>query len=209
MSETTFKRNRNLLKAYCEGAMVEDLCEQYSMTKPLLDGAMRQALTALKEHTDYDGEVSFHKDIFLKNKAAILKYLKVSIPKVSLTTTAKQALKEAFGERYGQHPEKVYQGWGDFELRKSPYRHYRDLESIRTWLATEGFFVDDFLDQAMIDTTFKQMLTALKAIPSQNTISIDVTQGSADRRVMYFNADVTQGEHQAKRRFKLELLPAY
>lgn len=209
MSATTFERNRNLLKAYCEGAMAEDLCEQYSMTKPLLDGAMRQALTVLKEHTDYDGEVSFHKDIFPKNKAAILKYLKVSIPKVSLTTTAKQALKEAFGEHYGQHPEKVYQGWGDFELRKSPYRHYRDLESIRTWLSTEGYLVDDFLDQSMIDATFAQMLAALKTIPTKNGISIEVSQGNADRRAMYFNADVTQGEHQAKRRFKLELLPSH
>ena len=87
------------------------------------------------------------------------------------------------------------------------YRYYRDLESIRTWLASEGFLVDNFLDQTMIDETFCQLHTTLKTMPKASTLEMTVGDMQHDKRVAYMNAEITQGEHQAKRRFKLELLP--
>ena len=209
MSQTTYQRNADILKAYCEGASTEDLCEQYNMTKVMLQAAMRQALTTIKEHTEYDAEVSFDVNIFPKNKKAILHYMQARIPTTSLTQNAKKILKETFGEYYGQHPDKVYQGWADFPLVQSRYHHYRDLESIRTWLASEGYWVDDYLDQSTINQTFNQMLETLKAMPNDNQLEVTVFSGTSDKRVMYFDATIKQQQHEAKRRYKLELLPAY
>ena len=209
MSQTTYQRNAEILKAYCEGKSTEDLCEQYNMTKVMLQAAMRQALATIKEHTEYNAEVSFDVNIFPKNKKAILHYMQARIPTTSLTQNAKKVLKETFGEYYGQHPDKVYQGWADFPLIQSRYHHYRDLESVRTWLASEGYFVDDYLNQPMINQIFTQMLDALKTLPQNNSLNITISSESMDKRVTYFDAEITQSQHQARRRFKLELLPAY
>jgi len=106
-------------------------------------------------------------------------------------------------------PDAVAERWGDIDFERGRYPYYRPLESIRTWLASEGYLVDNFLSQEIINDAFAQMFGALKALPQDKDISIDVTSTSLDKRIAYFNATISKGEHVTQRRLKLELLPAY
>ena len=104
---------------------------------------------------------------------------------------------------------KIAREWKSSKIGDVHYRDYRHIESIRNWLASEGYLVDDFADTEMIQSAFAQIKTALMSMPLDKAVRAEVTDVRIDNRTAYCSVMITKGEHQANRRLKIELLPAY
>ena len=130
------------------------------------------------------------------------------MPRVTLSANAKQALVQLFGKYYARDPQQVYAEWERVEQHLWGYQHQRTLKSIRKWLASEGFLLGDFATNDMQAFAQKALINALtNCAQTDCDYTFRIDDMTINDRWLLLHTTLARKDHQAKRRWMLELLP--
>lgn len=162
MSQTTLQRNIDILLAFANGADTDALAKEHHFaSRANIGGCVRDAMKMLKRYSgqeDLPDTSSF--EILSKIKDRLAQIVKdTKIPKVPIAHRSHMFLSKHFGHNYPEKAKTVADNWDavvDANLNRHHYKQER--ESIKKWLGSEGYFVDDYVD----DDHLKQMQQALK-----------------------------------------------
>jgi hypothetical protein len=208
MMQTTFERNKQILMDVLSGTSFDICAQQHHITRPTVSNAIRTVLDSLVEHTEYSLSVSTTLDFLQENKAVILHHLKEPIPIVPITTSAKALLQEKFGRFYARVPEKVAEQWPACIASLNYYHHKRDINSIQQWLASEGYLVGNYVNEAMQEFANDVLLRDLSNYSkTENEVGFTIDHIKQQGNALILETTLTKGTHRAKRRWCIEMLP--
>ena len=211
--QTTNERNLAMLKGFLAGKDYETLAEENNLSgKSSAYQCVTTALQLLHRFGCDDIPKTGAGEYLMANKDKVLEAIKkTKLPKTTLHVNAHHYLVQEYGSRYPRKAKKVATEWS--EKTGHHFRGWgnqRERNSILAWLASEGYFLENFLDAEHKRILFSGVIDMLNNKNSKqqgNTIVMGDIEHSAYGGVV---ADITiKGEKvTAQRRIKIELIDA-
>lgn len=208
---STQTRNIEILKASLDRQMPEDIAKTYNMSTASINMCTTEALRMLNRY-GADLPVTADKQVLGERKDEILKAIKsTKLPKTTIMLSVHHYLKERFGDKDARKAKDVAAAWDDEVDRKfSTCNQNRERNSIMRWLASEGYYVGDYLNEHYTKVLFESIGKYLEDFKSQDDVSIDLenAQIGVDRKCLLVDfviADEPKGMR-AERRLKIEVL---
>ncbi len=204
---STFARNKAMLEAILAGQSYEECAATHHLGKPATLAAVRHLLMALKEHTDIDIGISTSPDHLRQHKKAILKALKKPIPNTHITDNAKALLKYRFGKYYGGRAKDVTAAWEEIKQNFLAYHESRDLVSIQRWLASEGYFVGDYVTDEMRAFAYEQIGKHNRDMDASDaSLRVKIVDTCLDGKNLVFKVELHCKGHVVEKRMELKML---
>ena len=213
MLETANKRNITMLKQFLGGKSYQELADESNYSSQT--SAYQCVVSALKLLNTFgpiDVPTSGAVEILHKNKDLILEAIKkTKYPKTTIIHRAHLYLLEKYGKRYPHKAKQVAADWPEvIDKHFSKWGDKRERNSILGWLASEGYFLDNFLDAEHKRILFSGVIDMLNNKNSKqqgNTIVMGDLEHSSFGGVV---ADITiKGDKvTAQRRIRIELMDA-
>jgi len=171
-------RNREILKRILSGDSYEDCIKDYHFASyASVQNAICKALQSLKEHTDIEIRVSASHSHIMQHKNLILEHLEKPYPKTDLLYNARRILEKQFGKYYVTMPGGVAKHFDEIKQGLNPHQNRRELDSIKKWLSSEGYLVDDYIDDEMVDFAFNNLTSKIKDLNiNENNYSFKVNE---------------------------------
>ena len=211
--QTTNQRNLSMLKGFLAGKDYESLAKENNLSgKSSAYQCVTTALQLLHRFGCDDIPKTGAGEYLMANKDKVLEAIKkTKLPKTSVAPVAHQYLVQEYGLRYPRKAKKVATEWS--EKAGHHFRGWgnqRERNSILAWLASEGIFLENFLDAEHKRILFGGVIDMLHNKNSKqqgNTIVMGELEHSAYGGVV---ADITiKGEMiTAQRRIRIELMDA-
>ena len=211
--QTTNQRNLAMLKGFLAGKDYESLAKENNLSgKSSAYQCVTTALQLLHRFGCEDIPKTGAGEYLMANKDKVLEAIKkTKLPKTSIAPISHQYLVQEYGLRYPRKAKKVATEWS--EKTGHHFRGWgnqRERSSILAWLASEGYFLENFLDTEHKRILFGGVIDMLHNKNSKqqgNTIVMGDLEHSAYGSVV---ADITiKGEMvTAQRRIRIELMDA-
>ena len=211
--QTTNQRNLAMLKGFIAGKDYEILAKENNLSgKSSSYQCVTTALQLLHRFGCDDIPKTGAGEYFMANKDKVLEAVKkTKLTKTSIAPVAHQYLVQEYGLRYPRKAKKVVSEWN--EKAGHHFRGWgnqRERNSILAWLASEEYFLENFLDAEHKRILFSGVIDMLHNKNSKqqgNTIVMGDLEHSAYGGVV---ADINiKGEKvTAQRRIRIELMDA-
>ena len=210
--QSTQARNIAILKATLDRHMPNHIAKIHSISEPSIGMCIRDALQCLQRYGAENLPITADKQILFERKDDILKAIKTTkVPKTTISPAVHSYLKERFGEKYPRKAKQIAAAWGE-EVSKafSTWNQNRERNSLLAWLASEGYYPGDYLDEHYTEILFQSLGKNLEQCTSQEgvTISIEQAKTSYDKKslVVGFTMDDPDKKLHVKRRLKIDIL---
>ena len=207
MAPDTTARNKQVVTDILSGMSAEKCAKRHAITVPSVGGIIRQMLALLEAHTDYTAGVSSAADFLAAHKDTILKYLAEPLPSITLASHTHHVLTRLFGKFYARAPEAIVARWPEVKDAFN-FRQQRLLKDLKAWLATLGYFLEDYLSPELEAFAYQQLAKTFEGLNTeQGALAIKVQRSNLSWGTLMIETTLTQGQHTAKRLWRLELLP--
>ena len=211
--QTTNQRNLAMLKGFLAGKDYESLARENNLSgKSSAYQCVTTALQLLNRFGCDDIPKTGAGEYLMANKDNVLEAIKkTKLPKTSIAPSVHHCLVQEYGSRYPLKAKIVASEWN--EKASHHFRGWgnqRERNSILAWLASEGYFLENFLNAEHKRILFAGVIDMLKNKNSKqqgHTIMMGDLEHSAYGGV---TADITiKGEMiTAQRRIRIELMDA-
>lgn len=203
------ERSIAAIKLVFQGHSYQEIGEKFGVTKVTVGQGVRQLVDTLKEYTDLDIISSSDYAYIQQNKEAILQALNMPFPKRSIYPEARAMLKKHYGNDFAAKAHEIAKNWDQVKSYFNVWRHSRDILSIQSWLASEGFLVGDYISEDMLKFCFKTLQEQLPNVESTADgfyFKIDAVEKGYSDRQLGVNFTLQQGDHKVSRRFRIEMI---
>lgn len=207
MPQTTLARNIDILLKVANGADHQALSDEHGFTnKANISGCVRDAIQAIRRYSGEELPITSSYEILspMKEKLALIVKNTV-IPKVSIPHQAHRYLSQQYGEDYPTKAKVVSKEWEEVTGKKlSPWTNKSVRDGIKRWLASEGYFVDNYIDDEHFDTVQNAIEEALNNYKGQG-VDLSFERSNYSRHGMIRFTTKT-GDATATRKIRLNLL---
>ena len=210
MDTSTVARNISILEEVLSGKMYAECAKKFAISLPTVSSSIRSLLKLLKEHTDIELSESLSYSYLHEKKEEIKKYLAEPFPKTPITPSARAYLQKKFGKHYARHPDKVAAEWTEIGKAFNYFSARRDILSIQTWLASEGYIVGNLLTDAMLDFAFamlEEALIPIQAHTDTHSFVVKKVERSGWKTKLIVHAEIGQNDHRVLRQFSIDVIP--
>ena len=202
-----FERNMAILQAVLAGQSYAECATTHALTKTAAMTAVRSILKALKEHTDITLNICTSPEYLRQHHEAILRALEAPVPTTSITHSAKAYLKQRFGKYYTSRAKEVAAAWPEIQKNFHATRESRDLLSMQTWLASEGYLVGDCVTDEMRDFAYEQLSKRVEGLDvREKRLRLSVKEVDVDASGLTLKVALAYGDHVVDKKIALKML---
>ena len=211
MVAMSIDRRLGLLRSFLEGRSLIDIANEFQFTTAATaSGAVRTSIEFLNNYSEIQYPVSSSYEKLSPHKADMMNAIENNkMPKVPIGHTVHHYLKGKFGHDYPKKAKEVAEKWD--ELSKDFWRGYdsRDRNTMRAWLASEGYFVGNYLTDKETRFVMEVVSDKLKGTAksvSQKTVTVKDCRKYDNELLVEF--DFNRGDGKVTtRKIQIQVMP--
>lgn len=206
-TQTILQRNIEILAAVLNGADHDSLQKKYHFSSRASIGqSIREGLQMLSRYSGKSFPDTSRYEILSSLKTEILQAIQTTrLPRVPIPFRLHLYLSKHFGDDYPSHAKQIAAKWDtkiDLELNR--WNAKAERHAIARWLASEGYYVDNYIDDAHL-AIVQKALAKILADGHDNQVSFDYDHATHYRHGV-INFTIKTDKMQATRQLKLSLM---